>query len=149
LCSVKVFEDNPFAYKPRVHTPVTLSKNKLTNFTTVYNETKLFLKKVCVVAYGIIEDYTLFGAIAVRNVAFEKSVNVRLTFDEWETSKDITAKFAQQECDGHVDRFFFVVTLDEHDFDEMSSKIEFAVCYTVGSVEHWDNNDGSNFKFIK
>jgi len=149
LCSVKIFEEKPFVYQPRLHTTPAFAQTKLTNYTVVYNETKLSLKQVCVVAYGLVGNSTLFGAIAVRNIAFQKHVKVRLTLDGWKTSFDIPAKFVQQEFNGHVDRFFFMHPMDESDFNKVSSGIEFAVCYSVNDSEHWDNNSGDNYKFCK
>ena len=148
LCSVKIFEEKPFVYQPRLHTTPAFSKTNLTNYTTVYNETKLSLKQVCVVAYGLVGGATLFGAIAVRNLAFKKHVTVRITLDGWKTSSDIKAKFVQSEFNGHIDRFFFMKPLTELSFEEISQDIEFAVCYTVNDTEYWDNNGGSNYKFV-
>ena len=148
LCSVKIFEEKPFVYQPRLHTTPAFSKTNLTNYITVYNETKLSLKQVCVVAYGLVGGATLFGAIAVRNLAFKKNVKVRITLDGWKTSSDIQAKFVQQEFNGHIDRFFFMKPLMEQSFEEISHGIEFAVCYTVNETENWDNNGGANYKFV-
>jgi len=147
LCSVKIFEEKPFVYQPRLHTTPAFSKTNLTNYTTVYNETKLSLKQVCVVAYGLVGGATLFGAIAVRNLAFKKHVKVRITLDGWKTSSDIKAKFVQSEFNGHIDRFFFMKPLVDQTFEEISQDIEFAVCYTVNETEYWDNNGGANYKF--
>lgn len=151
LCSVKIFEEKPcFAYQPRLHTTPAFSKTNLTNYKTVYNETKLSLKNVSVVAYGLVNGSTLFGAIAVRNLAFNKKVSVRLTLDGWRTPPlDLQAKFVQQEFNGLIDRFFFMKPLtDDQQFEEIARDIEFAVCYTVNDTEHWDNNGGANYKFV-
>ena len=149
LCSVKIFEEKPFVYQPRLHTTAAFSKTKLSNYTVVYNETKLFLKQVCLVSYGLVGNSTLFGAIAVRNIAFQNHVKVRLTLDGWKTSFDVPAKFVQQEFNGRVDRFFFMHPMDESDFEKVSSGIEFAVCYSVNDSEYWDNNSGDNYQFSK
>ncbi|XP_066924514.1 protein phosphatase 1 regulatory subunit 3B-B-like isoform X2 [Clytia hemisphaerica] len=147
LCSVKIFEEKSFVYQPRLHTTPAFSKTNLTNYKTVYNETKLSLKNVCMVAYGLVGGSNLFGAIAVRNIAFRKDVKVRITLDGWKTSSDLPAKFVQQEFNGQIDRFFFMKPLGELDFDDVCNDIEFAVCFTVDGVEHWDNNSGLNYKY--
>lgn len=149
LCSIKIFEESHFVYQPRPHATTDFtSKTKLTNYRVVYNETKLYLKQICVVAYGLLGDTTLFGAIAVRNVSFEKKIFVRLTLDGWKTSSDVPAKFVQQEYEGCIDRFFFTNAINEGSFQSLAPNIEFAVCYSANQKEHWDNNGGENFRFI-
>lgn len=91
-------------------------------------------------------EATICGHVKVRNIAFEKSVAVRFTFDFWQTTSEVSAKYEQSLAHGAFDRFSFVVRL--HD---ILSKIEdktlfMAVRYTVNGQELWDNNWGKNYK---
>ncbi|KAL8179575.1 UNVERIFIED_CONTAM: hypothetical protein K2H54_068609 [Gekko kuhli] len=60
-------------------------------------------------------DLGLNGTVRVVNVAFEKQVAVRYTFNHWR---------------------------GQH---EVSSVVEFAVRYRVDEQEYWDNNQGENY----
>ncbi|KAJ3287242.1 hypothetical protein HK104_008711 [Borealophlyctis nickersoniae] len=95
----------------------------------------------------------LAGSVLVRNIAFEKRVVVRVSSDMWRTYKDVEAGFGESVsgsfgASAGVDRFRFGVDLNE-DLelgDGGIAKIQFAVQYTVGGVEHWDNNAGQNYE---
>lgn len=119
--------------------------------------------------------HCLTGTVAVKNVAFEKSVIVRCTFDGWSSSIDVPATFVRSErtaarrsclstkyrrqqqmsSTGHqmsaVDVFEFSVDipLASVNSDVMESRdVELAVCYTASlssSSSYWDNNDGKNY----
>ncbi|KAI1233499.1 hypothetical protein IHE44_0004680 [Lamprotornis superbus] len=60
-------------------------------------------------------DLGLSGTIQVRNVAFEKQVSVRYTFNQWES------------------------------IHELSTLLQFAARYQVNGQEYWDNNRGKNY----
>ncbi|XP_014729416.1 PREDICTED: protein phosphatase 1 regulatory subunit 3D isoform X2 [Sturnus vulgaris] len=60
-------------------------------------------------------DLGLSGTIHVRNVAFEKQVSVRYTFNQWES------------------------------IHELSTLLQFAARYRVNGQEYWDNNRGKNY----
>ena len=124
----------------------------LTNYKVVFQEEKLLHNFVCVIAYGIVGEKSVFGAIQVRNMRFDKQVVVRLTLNKWKSSVDVEAKFSTHEEDGESDRFFFVAPL----IDDIGSgvevvadkmDVEFAVCYKLDELELWDNNDGQNYSF--
>jgi len=92
------------------------------------------------------KEATLCGHVKVRNLAFQKSVAVRFTFDSWQTTSEVSAKYEQSLAHGVFDRFSFVIRL--HD---ILSKIEaktlfMAIRYTVKGQELWDNNGGHNYK---
>ena len=92
------------------------------------------------------KEATLCGHVKVRNLAFQKSVAVRFTFDFWQTTSEVSAKYEQPLAHGAFDRFSFVIRL--HD---ILSKIEdktlyMAIRYTVNGREIWDNNGGQNYK---
>lgn len=92
------------------------------------------------------KEATIYGHVKVRNLAFQKSVAVRFTFDSWQTTSEVTAKYEQSLAHGVFDRFSFVIRL--HD---ILSKIEdktlfMAIRYAVDGREIWDNNGGQNYK---
>jgi hypothetical protein len=93
------------------------------------------------------KEATICGHVKVRNMAFEKSVVVRFTFDLWQTTSEVTARYEQSLAHGAFDRFSFVIRL--HD---ILAKIEdktlfMAIRYVVNRQELWDNNFGQNYKF--
>lgn len=139
LCAVKTIERTPLLSKIKV-------AKSMRNYTVVYNQTRLFSHNISVVAYGVLGYSNIFGAVAVKNVAFDKQVIVRMTTDNWKSSKDISASFVQQEQCGRVDKFFFMTSLD-YDFNEIRACIEFAACYIVDGNEFWDNNSDDNYRF--
>lgn len=142
LCNVKVFECKLFSI-PKLR----INNRSMTNYTVVYNEAKVNAENICTVAYGILANSNIFGAIAVRNLAYDKEVFVRITLDLWKTSKDIHASFVQQERNETVDRFFFMNPLEDYEFSEITTSLEFAVCYCVDGRMFWDNNNGKNYTF--
>ena len=92
------------------------------------------------------KEATIYGHVKVKNLAFQKSVAVRFTFDFWQTTSEVSAKYEQSLAHGAFDRFSFVIRL--HD---ILSKIEdktlfMAVRYAVNGQELWDNNGGQNYK---
>ena len=145
LCSIKVFETDHLNHSSDICNKG-LSQ-AISHYRVVYNEARLHLKHVCVVAFGLIGARNIFGAIAVRNISFEKIVTVRLTFNNWKTFENVPAKFTQQEYDGVIDRFLFIFPIAQ-DFIAGSS-VKFAACYHVNEKEYWDNNEGSNYKLSR
>ena len=92
------------------------------------------------------KDATICGHIKVKNLAFQKFVAIRFTFDFWQTTSEVSAKYEQSLAHGAFDRFSFVIRL--HD---ILSKIEdktlfMAIRYTVNGRELWDNNWGQNYQ---
>lgn len=95
----------------------------------------------------ILRDYNILGTIKVKNICFDKKVFARCTFDSWETSQDIEAKYVSPPGDksGHsVDTFSF-------DFDiptnfDMDKRIMFCICFSTPTGEFWDNNNGKNYE---
>ena len=92
------------------------------------------------------KEATICGHVRVRNIAFEKSVAVRFTFDFWQTTSEVTARYEQSLAHGSFDRFSFVIRLQD-----ILAKIEdktlfMAIRYVVNGRELWDNNFGQNYK---
>lgn len=94
----------------------------------------------------ILRDYKVIGTIKVKNIAFEKRVFVRVTYDSWEKFNDFEAMYVpgQPSTSQNVDTFSF-------DFDvptDLDTKqiVEFAVCYEANGQQYWDNQTGQNYK---
>nr|KAJ3413375.1 Protein phosphatase 1 regulatory subunit 3E [Polyrhizophydium stewartii] len=90
--------------------------------------------------------------VLTRNLAFEKRVMVRYTTDGWASHHDAVAAFQAVvtptlgDYKG-VDRFGITLNLDtEFGPGATNGAIEFAICFTVLGVEHWDNNGTQNYK---
>jgi Carbohydrate/starch-binding module (family 21) len=93
------------------------------------------------------QDATIHGHVKVRNLAFQKSVAVRFTFDDWHTISEVTAKHEQSLNAGNFDRFSFLIRI--HNILSMieNKSLLLAVRYSVNGLELWDNNGGQNYQF--
>ncbi|PVF98326.1 hypothetical protein CPB86DRAFT_797456 [Serendipita vermifera] len=104
------------------------------------------------------------GSIIVRNLAFEKWVAVRFTFDAWATTSEVTARYVKSadEDDHVVDLFEFAIRLPDvlvvlarrhrrYGRDAKGENLEerrlmFALKYIAAGREMWDNNYGQNYQ---
>ncbi|PLB37789.1 protein phosphatase regulator GAC1 [Aspergillus candidus] len=92
---------------------------------------------------------TLVGVVAVANLAFEKHVAARFTFDHWRTISEVTAEFnddvrRKRVQDGY-DRFSFSIKLNDQTHLEHKT-LFICVRYNVSGQELWDNNDHKNYQ---
>ncbi|KAG7411265.1 Protein phosphatase 1 regulatory subunit 3B [Fusarium oxysporum f. sp. rapae] len=89
----------------------------------------------------------LFGFVVVANLAFEKSIMCRFTWDYWKTILETPAYYyrAVKTRDGQeYDKFVFGIAMSN--LDELSlSPLFFCVRYAVNGQEYWDNNSEINF----
>lgn len=114
------------------------------NFRACINKNNVSLESVA------INDYRLVGTVQVRNLAFHKTVFLRLTMDNWCSHVDIPAYYVNNgmsrgnsSFSTQIDTFSF-----EYDIpcDRLTSfPIMFAVCFQCESSEFWDNNGGKNY----
>lgn len=96
----------------------------------------------------------LTGLIKVKNIAFEKNVFVRATFDRWVSYVDIPATFANEndeqispmEASGGLDTFKFSVEIPPS--ATRYQVVEFCVGYQCSGKEYWDNNSGINYRLV-
>lgn len=89
----------------------------------------------------------LIGKILVKNIAFEKWVAVRFTFDHWQTVSEVSATYDSADTDkiAGYDRFIFNIKLQ--DFTNLENRqLFFCVRYNAADQEFWDNNYGSNYQ---
>ncbi|NXD97250.1 PPR3D phosphatase, partial [Chaetorhynchus papuensis] len=93
-------------------------------------------------------DLGLSGTIQVLNVAFEKQVSVRYTFNQWESLHEVCARWHQSipEKNGQnqVDVFTFFLPVPPF-LLQLSTLVQFAARYQVNGQEYWDNNRGKNY----
>ncbi|CDH55457.1 predicted protein [Lichtheimia corymbifera JMRC:FSU:9682] len=86
------------------------------------------------------------GQCSVVNLAFEKHVIVRYTFDNWRTFTDTDAIY-QGPCSGSdnsKDRFSFSFVWHNAVGDD-HQRLQLALRYLVNGHEYWDNNNGQNY----
>lgn len=92
--------------------------------------------------------------VAVANLAFQKLVVARFTFDYWKTVSEVGADYSadvrrKQAHDGY-DRFTFGIKLSDQ--TNLEKKTMFiCIRYSVNGQEFWDNNNYTNYQvdFIK
>ncbi|KAI0394001.1 putative phosphatase regulatory subunit-domain-containing protein [Xylariaceae sp. FL0594] len=95
------------------------------------------------------DQKSLLGSVAVANLAFQKVVVCRFTFDYWKTTSEIGAEYhheirPRESQTGH-DRFQFSIKLS--DIANLESKtLYMCIRYNVNGQEYWDNNDHVNFQ---
>ncbi|KAL2870633.1 protein phosphatase regulator GAC1 [Aspergillus lucknowensis] len=91
----------------------------------------------------------LVGIVMVANLAFQKHVAARFTFDSWKTTSEVTAEYShdarRKQVQEGYDRFMFNIRLDEQ--TNLDKKTMF-VCirYNVNGEEFWDNNDSRDYQ---
>ncbi|XP_072880418.1 protein phosphatase 1 regulatory subunit 3B [Hemitrygon akajei] len=96
----------------------------------------------------LLQEGKIMGTIKVKNIAFEKSLKVRITFDTWKTFQDHDCCYVQDSYGGSDrDTFTFKVCLPE--YIAPHERIEFAICYECGGKTFWDNNKGENYRLIR
>ncbi|KAK2837484.1 hypothetical protein Q5P01_014696 [Channa striata] len=93
-----------------------------------------------------VTEQALQGTVRVRNITFEKDVRVRITFDSWQSYKDVPCTHLQERFGGpQTDIFKFDVAIPK--VLDAKRKIEFCLSYLPGgqSKPFWDNNNGQNY----
>lgn len=96
---------------------------------------------------------TYNGYLAVKNLGAAKTVNVTYTTDGWKTTKTAAAKFNPYFW-GNTGGYGSNVSPNAYGFEEWdyqldvgttSTKLEYAISYTVNGQTYWDNNFGRNY----
>lgn len=93
-----------------------------------------------------VTDLTIQGTVRVRNTSFQKDVSVRITFDSWQSYRDVPCTYLQKRFGGpQTDIFEFNITVPK--VLDAKRKIEFCLRYLPGgqSEPFWDNNNGQNY----
>uniref|UniRef100_A0A8C9T295 Protein phosphatase 1 regulatory subunit 3E n=1 Tax=Scleropages formosus TaxID=113540 RepID=A0A8C9T295_SCLFO len=93
------------------------------------------------------DEFSLSGLVRVLNVAFEKRVLLRYTLNNWVTFFDVPACYVPQSSDGFTDQFSFkIITPAFLESGGGGTLLQFAIKYSVGGDEFWDNNHGNNYR---
>jgi hypothetical protein len=94
-----------------------------------------------------------------KNLAFEKTVYARVTYNNWSTYTDYYAHFVESIDDFDYFEFFFFLPdlktqhtasrlLKESEFLNKSLlRIELAICFCCNDQTYWDNNSSRNYVF--
>ncbi|XP_061762701.1 protein phosphatase 1 regulatory subunit 3C-B-like [Nerophis ophidion] len=93
-----------------------------------------------------VTEQALRGTVRVRNVSFQKDVRVRITFDSWQSYRDVPCTYLQQRFGGpQTDIFEFDIAVPK--VLDAKRKIEFCLSYSPGERgdTFWDNNNGQNY----
>lgn len=95
------------------------------------------------------DKQSLVGQVVVANLAFQKHVAVRFTFDSWKTTSEVTAEYShdarQKQLHDGYDRFMFNIGLDDQ--ANLDKKTMFAcIRYNVSGHEFWDNNSTKDYQ---
>ncbi|TRY55720.1 hypothetical protein DNTS_010289 [Danionella cerebrum] len=90
------------------------------------------------------DEFSLAGLVRVLNLAFEKSVHLRYTLNNWSSFTDSLASYVPNSSDGQTDQFSFKIITPS--FLEFGGTLQFAIKYCVGGCEFWDNNSGDNYR---
>ncbi|KAM9858820.1 protein phosphatase 1 regulatory subunit 3C-B-like [Aulostomus maculatus] len=96
-----------------------------------------------------VTEQAIKGTIRVRNISFQKDVHVRITFDSWQSYRDVPCMYLQKRFGGpQTDIFEFDITIPK--VLDAKRKIEFCLRYSAGgqSSIFWDNNNGQNYSIV-
>ncbi|KAM4837326.1 protein phosphatase 1 regulatory subunit 3B isoform 2-T2 [Thomomys bottae] len=96
----------------------------------------------------VLKDKALAGTVKVQNLAFEKIVKIRMTFDTWKSFTDFPCQYVKDTYAGSDrDTFSFDISLPEK--IQSYERIEFAVCYECNGQAYWDSNRGKNYRIVR
>jgi hypothetical protein len=115
--------------------------------TTLHSSKPVFVESIFLSQ----DKRKLQGRIMVQNIAFQKKVDVRYTFDFWSTVSEVSAGFAEgvptKDNKNSFDVFVFSIELIDNSRNPIDGKtMYFAVHYHVEDRDFWDNNNGSNYQ---
>lgn len=107
---------------------------------------RLKAQQVCLETCSV-HKCLLSGTVQVRNLSFEKSVTVRITFDSWSSFQDVPCLYLNNiyGCPD-IDTFSFSISAPE--VLEPSGTVEFCIQYQTQDHTFWDNNDGKNYRLV-
>uniref|UniRef100_A0A3Q3WLY5 Protein phosphatase 1 regulatory subunit n=1 Tax=Mola mola TaxID=94237 RepID=A0A3Q3WLY5_MOLML len=136
------FDDEPYRNKPsRARSLVLDFKQPSADYLDFRN--RLIQNSVCLENCSL-QERSLSGTIKVRNIGFEKSVQLRATFDSWASFTDIDCTYMNNvySCQD-TDTFAFILEMPT--CISPHNRVEFCICFKVQDQTFWDNNDGKNY----
>lgn len=90
------------------------------------------------------DEFSLSGIVRVLNLAFEKSVSLRYSLNNWITFMESLASYVPSSSDSGTDKFCFKIVTPT--YLDNGGTLQFAIKYCVDGQEFWDNNNGINYK---
>ncbi|KAG5640625.1 hypothetical protein DXG03_007892, partial [Asterophora parasitica] len=90
------------------------------------------------------DNTSIRGVVRVRNLAYSKWVVARFTFDAWQTTSEVTARYLSSPSPLH-DVFVFTVRLNDLLPRIEGKRMWLAVRYSLEGREVWDNNGGRDY----
>lgn len=89
------------------------------------------------------EKNALVGLIMVKNLAFEKKLSIKLTFNNWRSSLIINnITYSKSFASVNFDQFKFVIPLEHM---PKNIDLQFVIRYDVDGRTYWDNNSTRNY----
>lgn len=94
---------------------------------------------------------TVQGRVLVHNIAYEKRVTTRCSFNDWKSWIDVEAYYKESafnngsDSKSEFDRFMFEIKVTDNDHTQPQFSCSIAIRYQTLDQEFWDNNNGSNF----
>nr|XP_020472333.1 protein phosphatase 1 regulatory subunit 3C-B-like isoform X2 [Monopterus albus]XP_020472334.1 protein phosphatase 1 regulatory subunit 3C-B-like isoform X2 [Monopterus albus] len=107
---------------------------------------RLKVQQVCLETCSV-QERLLSGTVQVRNVCFEKSVSVRITFNSWHSFQDIQCQYLNNVY-GCLDTDTFSFSILVPDLHEPMDRVEFCIQYQTRDQTFWDNNQGNNYRLV-
>ncbi|XP_030050340.1 protein phosphatase 1 regulatory subunit 3B isoform X1 [Microcaecilia unicolor] len=96
----------------------------------------------------MLKDKAIVGTVKVKNLAFKKSVSIRMTFNTWKTFTDYECQYVKDTYAGSDrDTFSFDINLPER--IQSHERLEFAVCFKCDGKVYWDSNKGQNYRIVR
>ena len=106
------------------------------NYPAFMNQ--LWTQKVCL-ENAFITDDNVTGTIKVINLAFQKKVQVKITYDSWKNHSYVSAHYHATDT-WQIDSFTFQFFIPQR-----TRNVKFCIKYETNSQEFWDNNDGVDY----
>lgn len=94
-----------------------------------------------------VQEGLLSGTVQVRNICFEKSVSVRITFDSWLSFQDVQCQYLNHVY-GCPDTDTFSFSISVPQVLDLSNRVEFCIQYQTREETFWDNNLGDNYRLL-
>ncbi|XP_066173831.1 protein phosphatase 1 regulatory subunit 3B isoform X1 [Sylvia atricapilla] len=96
----------------------------------------------------MLKEKSVVGTVKVKNLAFEKMVKIRMTFDTWKSFVDHPCQYVKDTYGGSdQDTFSFDISLPEG--IQSHERVEFAISFECNGKVYWDNNRGTNYRIIR
>ena len=106
------------------------------NYQNFINQ--LWKNKVCLENVRV-EEKMIIGTVKVMNIGFEKTVELKLTYDNWMNFRFIKCFYSVSE-NMHIDVFRF-----QFDIPSDVKNVKFCIHYKCNGKDYWDNNGSLNY----